>query len=182
MRLTFEKNGAKWRLSGTGANCFGEFTLKGSFDPRNGELKAKKAYRAQAPVRQRASSREKTKVDYAVLEHGGDATGYREDMRRFKDLLDAQKLTPFPFTQFEHGEQLTLDWVYKTGLREPVVIKNKRGLGLFVPERGVFPATWSWLRGCSLRICFPVMFLLPRLAGGSKEMSLSDVTNVLSAS
>jgi F-box/leucine-rich repeat protein 10/11 len=36
---------------------------------------------------------------------------------------------------FEDGTDLTLDWAQSTGLRQPVLIKNKSNLGMLVPAK-----------------------------------------------
>ncbi|KAG5184756.1 hypothetical protein JKP88DRAFT_354384 [Tribonema minus] len=59
------------------------------------------------------------------------------DRNKFQHLLESKRFTPLEVQQLR-GEELTAEWAYKTGLREPVMVRDKTGLGLQVPDASTF--------------------------------------------
>ncbi|TPX58747.1 hypothetical protein PhCBS80983_g02920 [Powellomyces hirtus] len=77
----------------------------------------------------RKSTRDKTQVNYNELNEGIAVEEYR-----FTKILQARKFAQESFQRLK-GEDLTLEWARKDGLREPVIIESPEGLDIQMPDK-----------------------------------------------
>ncbi|RUS19741.1 hypothetical protein BC937DRAFT_87004 [Endogone sp. FLAS-F59071] len=80
---------------------------------------------------QRKSSREHIKLNYADLDNGLAA-----DERLWAKLLASKRFAPDNFRRMR-GEDVTLQWVRETGMREPFVVETPEGLDMRMPDSSI---------------------------------------------
>ncbi|KAI8819448.1 uncharacterized protein EV422DRAFT_113148 [Fimicolochytrium jonesii] len=78
----------------------------------------------------RKSKRDKTQINYNELNEGGAAV--EED--RFTKTLQARTFRQESF-QRVRGDELTLEWLRKSGFREPVLVTTPEGLDMAMPSK-----------------------------------------------
>ncbi|KAJ3108839.1 JmjC domain-containing histone demethylation protein 1 [Phlyctochytrium planicorne] len=70
-------------------------------------------------------------IDYNELNHGT-----AEDQKKFTKLLATKRFSPCKFP-YVNGETVTLDWVRKTGMREPIIVEESSGLDMRMPSNSI---------------------------------------------
>ncbi|KAJ1553636.1 JmjC domain-containing histone demethylation protein 1, partial [Cladochytrium tenue] len=73
----------------------------------------------------------RTQIDYSELNRG-----VAEDEQRWAKLVAAKRFAPNKFP-YVNGEDVTLDWVRRTGLREPFIVEDPDGLDMRMPDPSI---------------------------------------------
>ena len=76
----------------------------------------------------RKSGREHTRLNYADLNEGKTA-----DQKIWSKILRAKGFAKDPFKRYQ-GDQVTVDLLKETGMREPFVIEQPEGLDMQMPS------------------------------------------------
>lgn len=69
----------------------------------------------------------RTMINYSELHQG-----VAEDERRFAKMISTKRFAPNKFP-YMNGEDVTLEWMRKTGLKEPIIIEEPDGLEMRMP-------------------------------------------------
>ena len=82
----------------------------------------------------RTSTREHSRINYADLDNGDMAacTKGERSGNKWKKLLEEKRFTANRFKKMR-GSELTLEWVKKNGLDEPIIIEDPEGLDMVMP-------------------------------------------------
>ncbi|KAI8612775.1 hypothetical protein BC830DRAFT_1244445, partial [Chytriomyces sp. MP71] len=78
------------------------------------------------PQQPRPQRETRTMIDY------NEAASLAEDEHKYAKLLRAKRFAPNKFAYVD-GDMVTMDWVRRTGLREPFLVQNPDGLDMKMP-------------------------------------------------